>query len=273
MQRSESTDWRRHLDRIGEVSPALAVKIVGQACEALRQPHKLGRAREYIGPGHLVLETSGSGSLRVRLLEPDTPIDLDSDDRELERTSYLSPERAQALKSIDHRSDIWSLGVLLFESMTGRSPWGRAESPSDVIVTMCTRPAPLVQDFAPWVPPDIADIVHTCLQREPSARFQTASELLEAIRAIPLDLTIQPKDVVGLSEEERAQVADKNEVPPSRAPVELYEEGRLSLPRDPTVPVIARPKKASSKVIAWFVIVALSVTALLAWQIAGLIWS
>lgn len=277
MQTHEYEDWRSHLARLREVSPSVALKLIGQVCEGLRQAHSRGVAREYIAPEHLLLEIEVSQSadaedtVRVRLRPPDATIALDSDDREAERSNYMSPERAQGLKRVDQRSDIWSLGVILFEALTGRTPWGREANASDIIVTMCTRPAPLVQDWAPWVEPEVADIVHTCLQREPVARFESAAELLAAIRAVSGSPTIHTSELVPLPDSERERLADRNEVPPSRAPVDLYEEGRLSLPKDPTVPVIARPRRSSKTVVLIFIVVALSVAALLTWQTIELI--
>ena len=93
--------------------------------------------------------------------------------------AYMSPEQARAQKDIDHRSDLWSFGVLLFELLAGRRPFqGDANA---LIIKILTDPIPLVSRFVRMVDPRLVDIVSCCLERDVSKRVQTAGELLDRL--------------------------------------------------------------------------------------------
>jgi hypothetical protein len=97
---------------------------------------------------------------------------------------YMSPEQARGHKGIDHRADIWSLGIVLYQALTGRPPKVAVDGIGTLIVAICTEPARPVQDVAPWVSPSVATIVHTALALRREGRFQTAGEMHEAIRGL-----------------------------------------------------------------------------------------
>src|SRR5262249_25458378 len=94
---------------------------------------------------------------------------------------YMSPEQAKGLKSIDHRTDIWSLGVVLYKALSGSTPF-RGDSLGQLILAICSEPIPPLRRVAPWVSSAVARIVERALQRAPSDRFASATELFEALR-------------------------------------------------------------------------------------------
>ncbi|HSD72928.1 MAG TPA: protein kinase, partial [Thermoanaerobaculia bacterium] len=92
---------------------------------------------------------------------------------------YMSPEQARGL-SLDFRSDIYSTGVVLYEMFTGTLPF-EGDSPLAVVLKHLNDPPPLPQSKNPRIDPKIAAIVMKCMEKEPSARFQTVGELYEAL--------------------------------------------------------------------------------------------
>jgi serine/threonine-protein kinase len=96
---------------------------------------------------------------------------------------YMSPEQAKGSKDIDHRSDIWSLGVVLYEALSGSAPNAHLQTIGELIIAICSTPPRPIQEVAPWVPADVAAIVHTALSLDPAARYASAADMQAAIMA------------------------------------------------------------------------------------------
>ncbi|HLM71370.1 MAG TPA: serine/threonine-protein kinase, partial [Polyangiaceae bacterium] len=95
--------------------------------------------------------------------------------------AYMSPEQAKGDRFVDHRTDIWALGVLLFEMLTGRRPF-QGETMFSVVADILGGPIPRVSDIAPEVDPGLVDIVSRCIERDLSKRIGSAEELVNLLR-------------------------------------------------------------------------------------------
>ena len=95
--------------------------------------------------------------------------------------AYMAPEQANGV-GVDARSDVWALGVMLFELLTGKRPFD-AGSPTQVLDNVRTAPIPAVKSIEPRAPKALVEIVERALQRAPSLRFQNAGEMAEALEA------------------------------------------------------------------------------------------
>jgi serine/threonine-protein kinase len=220
MEVLEGEDVARVFKRTGPMRPDLAMRIVGQACLGLEAAHAQRIVHRDIKPANLFLTRSAGGERTVKILDfgiaklaPDMSVageageatGLTQTGSMLGSPLYMSPEQARGHKNIDGRADIWSLGVVLYAALAGRTPHQDNDALGDLIIAICTEPAPPVTHLAPWVPPEVAAIVHRALSLDPAGRFQTAAELRAALGALlPGGFAIREDMLVGVPEAERA---------------------------------------------------------------------
>ncbi|WP_437755997.1 serine/threonine-protein kinase [Sorangium sp. So ce1389] len=225
MELLRGEDLAQLLERLGPLPPQLALRIVAQACVGLQKAHEAGVLHRDIKPANLFLaQREEGGGLIVKVLdfgvakikpahEPhrDTT-GLTRSGSMLGTPRYMSPEQARGIKEIDHRTDIWSLGIVLYHALAGRTPTQDVEAFGDLIAALVAELPTPVQEFAPWVAPEVAAIVDGALQYQCVARYPSASVMLEAIR--PLlgdDLQLDESMLVPLSPSERQTVAPRFE--------------------------------------------------------------
>ena len=94
---------------------------------------------------------------------------------------YMSPEQMRSSKEVDARSDIWALGVILFELVTGQTPF-LGETVTDLAIKIATVPAPLVRSVRADVPQELERVISKCLAKDRAQRFQNVSELAVALK-------------------------------------------------------------------------------------------
>ena len=220
MEYLSGEDLAALLGRVGALAPDAALRIAAQACAGLAKAHDAGVIHRDIKPANVFL-TQRDGDVVVKLLDfgiAKIRVDVtSSENRELTKTGavlgsplYMSPEQALGYKTIDHRTDLWSLGVVLYEALTGRTPHGDVDTVGGLIVAICSKPAPHIQDVAPWIDGRVAGIVHKALALDPAERFQTAAELLDALQAcLPSGTALREQDLVAMSAAGREKVEEK----------------------------------------------------------------
>jgi eukaryotic-like serine/threonine-protein kinase len=162
---------------------------VMQACSGLAVAHAAGIVHRDLKPANLFLTRRPDGSPCIKLLDfgiskhtTSESMVLTSAREVLGSPLYMSPEQLKSPHSVDTRSDIWSVGVILFELLTGHTPFeGRAFG--EVFLRIQTEAAPSLLDFRPDLPAGLDEIVKRCLQKDPNDRFQTVSALAKELAA------------------------------------------------------------------------------------------
>lgn len=167
----------------GPLPIADAVRIATQVAEGLRVAHARGIVHRDIKPANLLL-TPGGG---VRIIDFGVAklagAATTRPTLRLGTVAYMSPEQTSG-DPVDARTDLWALGVVLYEMLTGVRPF-RQERP-DALIFGIRVDAPAPPDVArPETPDALSDIVMRCLEKDPDQRFQSADALLEALRALP----------------------------------------------------------------------------------------
>ncbi|RYZ01211.1 MAG: serine/threonine protein kinase [Myxococcales bacterium] len=189
--RGEPLDKR--LDRVGRIPAREAARIVMQVCRALAKAHAAGIVHRDLKPENVFLvwdEEDGADVVKVVDFGIAKFTDNQLGNSSATRTGsvlgtpyYMSPEQARGLRSVDHRSDLWSVGVIAYRCIVGQLPFD-GEAVGDLLVKLCTAPLPVPSQLAPDAPPGFDAWFTKALCREPEGRFSTASELAESLGAV-----------------------------------------------------------------------------------------
>jgi Protein kinase domain len=179
----DGEDLKMAIRRRAPFPPHEAVALGATLAEALAAAHAQGVVHRDVKPNNVMIGGDGS----VRLLDFGLARGAGIDIATLTRTGtilgtpgYMSPEQFDA-HGVDERSDVYSLGVVLFEVLTGRLPF-RGQTPIAVAFAHKTEPPPLLRSLRPSVPAWLERVVLRCLEKDPARRFATAGELAAELR-------------------------------------------------------------------------------------------
>jgi serine/threonine-protein kinase len=183
----EGDDLAAVLEKRGPLPVEVAVDCVLQACDAVAEAHSLGIVHRDLKPRNLFLTKRNDGRPLVKVLDfgvaklrSTVDVSITHTSEMLGSPSYMSPEQFCAARDADDRSDIWSLGVILFELLAGRVPFV-ADTITQLMLKVLNDPPPLLQALRGDLPSDLVSVVDTCLKRDPLDRFQSVAQLALAL--------------------------------------------------------------------------------------------
>src|SRR4051812_17271873 len=164
-----------------------AVRIVKHCADALTEAHAHGIIHRDVKPENIIVTKRGVKMLDfgiAKLIDapPEDAGKLTSDGTVIGTPEYMSPEQALG-RPIDHRSDIFSLGVVLFEALTGRHPFA-GSSITETLINIVTREAPAMVALLPDVSPRLAEIVRKSMQKKPEDRYEVAKQMASALNKV-----------------------------------------------------------------------------------------
>ncbi|HYU14503.1 MAG TPA: serine/threonine-protein kinase, partial [Candidatus Acidoferrum sp.] len=184
MEHLTGRDLQDLLRERGPLPPEEAVGYLLEACEALAEAHARGIVHRDLKPSNLFLSSPMGGPPTVKVLDfglaksvPDAGSDEDSittTNVVMGSVHYMSPEQMRSLKQADARSDIWSLGVILYELVAGYRPFQGDSLPASLMKIGLDPPRPLAGGS---VPPGLEAIIMRCLEKDRARRPQTIAEL------------------------------------------------------------------------------------------------
>jgi serine/threonine-protein kinase len=180
----------RSLVKDGPIPAPDAVDYLLQACEALAEAHMSGIVHRDLKPENFFLAFGPGGTTSVKLLDfgiskmaptetgSGRPLTTDTD--KFGTPSYMSPEQLKAAATVDDRADIWSLGVVLFELLTGKRPF-EGDSFPQVCAAIVTEPPRPLRDLLPDAPRALEAVIGRCLEKDPEKRFQDVGEFAQTL--------------------------------------------------------------------------------------------
>ena len=189
-------DLRTLINRIGQLTVGKTIEIAKQICEGLAEAHALGIIHRDLKPQNIMIDREGKPKIMdfgiarfVRMKGVTAPGTV------IGTPEYMSPEQAEG-KEADQRSDIYSLGIILFEALTGKVPF-EGDTPLSIALKHKIETPPDPRKFNAHIPEDLNRLILKCLAKEREKRYQTASEIIGELdkieKGIPTTQRVLPE--------------------------------------------------------------------------------
>ena len=189
MEFLDGNDLSQILRHHGPQQPAIVCDLMLQACEGIAEAHALGIIHRDIKPSNFFITRRPDGSMLLKILDfgiSKTPVgydELTGTQMVLGTPQYMAPEQMKSGRSADPRSDIWSIGVVMYQMLTGRPPFA-GESYADLVLKVGLEPP---EPITIPLPTGLAEVVLRCLEKDPNLRFQNLGELARHLAPFATD--------------------------------------------------------------------------------------
>jgi eukaryotic-like serine/threonine-protein kinase len=189
MELLEGEDFGKRLARIGRMAPQDVCTILTQVTRALTKAHAAGIVHRDLKPDNIYLVKDDDREiakvLDFGIAKASTALDGGNTKTGamLGTPYYMSPEQAQGIKAVDHRSDLWSLAIIVFQALTGKLPF-ESEALGDLLVKIIVAPVPMPSQYAPDLPAALDRWWLKAANRDPAMRYQSAKELSDGLALV-----------------------------------------------------------------------------------------
>jgi serine/threonine-protein kinase len=189
MELLDGEELGKRLQRLGRLSVPDVLKIVGQVARALTKAHAVGIVHRDLKPENIFLVRDDDREI-AKVLDFGIAKATGAIEGSNTKTGamlgtpyYMSPEQAQGIKAVDHRSDLWALAVIVFQALTGRLPF-ESEALGDLLVRIIVSPIPMPSQFVGDLPAGFDAWWAKASQRDPALRYQTAKEFSDSLLVV-----------------------------------------------------------------------------------------
>jgi len=192
MEYLEGSDLAHRVANHGAMPIDEAVDYVLQACEAIAEAHALGIVHRDLKPANLFLIRRADGSNFIKVLDfgiskavsnaagSQPELSLTKTSAVMGSPMYMAPEQMRSTRTVDARADVWALGVILYELLSGRVPFEATTMPELCAMVLTEAPPPL-RERCPAAPLELAAAIERCMQKDPAQRFANVSEFANAL--------------------------------------------------------------------------------------------
>lgn len=187
-------DLKSFIRRSGQMAVGTTLRIATQVCEGLLEAHKLGVVHRDLKPSNIMIDKQGNAkvmdfgiarSLKAKGITGSGVI--------IGTPEYMSPEQAEA-KETDHRSDIYSLGIVLYEMLTGHLPF-EGDTPLSIAMKQKGEIPKDPKELNPQIPDDLNHLILKCLEKEKEKRYQSAEEVIAEMGSLEQDVPTAQREV------------------------------------------------------------------------------
>ncbi|HEU4405379.1 MAG TPA: protein kinase [Polyangiaceae bacterium] len=266
MELLEGEELSKRLDRVGRLGLGECLAVAEQVARALAKAHAAGVVHRDLKPDNIFLVRDDEGRELVKILDfgiaKRTNVNLESLSKNastkhgafLGTPYYMSPEQTRDSRSVDFRADLWSLGVIVFECLTGRRPF-QSEVLTDLLLKIGVDPLPVPSELAPDLPPAFDAWWQRAAERDPDKRFASAREMVDAL-SVALGVSGAAERVSAPEAPSRPAAASARSAAPARSAPEgrggpfasTTQAGSLALATSPRSETPARPRSRLSPV-------------------------
>jgi serine/threonine protein kinase len=265
MELLEGLDLGKLLLDTGAIEPRRAVDLILQACDAIAEAHALGIVHRDLKPTNLFLARRPDGSDLLKVLDFGISKAMATPEMQLTQTqsmlgtpAYMSPEQMRSARTVDPRSDIWSLGCVLYEAVEGHPPFDATNFAELCVMVATEDPAPL------QAAPQLGGVLMRCLAKRAEDRYQNIGELAQDLAPLSSDPSAATRQVLRIMR--LLGIAGRDSTPLPQASSRFQTGPALPATPHPTTPAMSaaamamdtgsHPKRSSGngKMIAAFVV-------------------
>jgi len=213
MELIDGTNLRQLLRAQGAFTIPQALRYTTDILEALRAAHRVGVIHRDIKPENILVPTEGPAKVTdFGLARAASEVSMSSTGNMLGTVAYIAPEIATTAEA-DARSDIYSVGIMLYEMLTGSVPWA-GESPLQIATHHVSDDVPSPSEAHPWIPREIDDLVAALTARDPASRPADASDAIDlvarAAATIPSELASRRAEIAPSDRADSSQISALN---------------------------------------------------------------
>jgi serine/threonine protein kinase/tetratricopeptide (TPR) repeat protein len=194
MEYVSGEDLKSLIRRVGRLDSATAIKTAKQVCEGLTEAHRLGVIHRDLKPSNIMIDENGDARIMdfgiARSLKGKS---ITGSGVLIGTPEYMSPEQVEG-KDVDHRSDIYSLGVNLYEMVTGKIPF-EGDTPLSIAHKQKYEAPQIPNEINPQIPDDLSRVIMKCLEKDKEKRYQSTEELSSELVNIEKEIPTTDKVV------------------------------------------------------------------------------